>query len=320
MLPGQDDALATSGMDGAVSLLRASQFQGLVNSERLQRASLESRRQRFKDVRTRHRVDRQRIDAEKGVAASIELEYVEGHRTIDCRDKDLAAEERHRLRGGLEVNRADRVEDDVRPAATGFPADHGGHVFAGGVDHAHRSTGVATIGLRLGLDPEYPSAQHRGDLYRGLPDLAVCPQNQDDVPGLRHAATPVTLIGGDEGHADGTGFDQTYRLRFRSDRRVRQHEAMAVGALARDSKVTSGTPDLAAPETSRTLDDTSRPVAPRCARPNRMRHGTKCGLDVGHVDAGAVDLDDDLVRLATRLEPLQLQIESVEMIGLLQET
>jgi hypothetical protein len=46
----------------------------------------------------------------------------------------------------------------------------------------------------------------------------------------------------------------------------------------------------------------------------------KRGFDVGHVNAGAMDLDDDLVRSATWLEPFDLQIQGVEIIGLLLET
>src|SRR3984885_2412019 len=110
--------------------------------------------------------------------ASIEFEDIEVHFAINRRDEDLPAGERHRLAGGLEVDRADRIEDDVRPAAIGFTPDHSSNVFAGGVDHAYRRIGVATIGLRLRLDPKHVSAQHGGDLYGGLPDPAVRPPGQ----------------------------------------------------------------------------------------------------------------------------------------------
>jgi hypothetical protein len=51
-----------------------------------------------------------------------------------------------------------------------------------------------------------------------------------------------------------------------------------------------------------------------------MWHGAQRGFYVGHVDSGAMDLDEDLVRSALRLEPFDLQIKPVEMIGLLLET
>ena len=44
ILPGQDDTLAASSMDGAVGVLRASELKRLVNGERPERAGLESRR------------------------------------------------------------------------------------------------------------------------------------------------------------------------------------------------------------------------------------------------------------------------------------
>jgi hypothetical protein len=49
-------------------------------------------------------------------------------------------------------------------------------------------------------------------------------------------------------------------------------------------------------------------------------HGVKRVFDVGQVDSGAMDLDDDLARPALRLERFHLQIQDVELICLLLET
>ena len=98
-------------------------------------------------------------------------------------DEDLPAAHRHGLAGGLEVGAADGVVDDVGAVAAGALAHVGGDVGGRGVDHLDRAARMPDVGLRRALHAEHLGARHGRELDRGLADLAVGAEHEDDVAG-----------------------------------------------------------------------------------------------------------------------------------------
>ena len=65
------------------------------------------------------RRQRERIDADIGVLAAIELQNVELHDAVDGGDQNLASAQGERFVRGLEIGIADGIEHDVGAVAAG---------------------------------------------------------------------------------------------------------------------------------------------------------------------------------------------------------
>ncbi len=150
------------------------------------------------------------------------------------------------------------------------------------------------MGLGRALDAEHPGARHGRELDRGLADLAVGAEHEDDVARLHAAGLAQALVGGDEGHAHGTRLAQRDRRRLHPHMRGIEDEVACMAAVAADAELAARAPDLLAEQVGGPVDDHAGVVAARRARPDRVRHRAEHGLDVARVDPGGGDLDHDL--------------------------
>ncbi|MNS76579.1 hypothetical protein D3C72_1101310 [compost metagenome] len=250
--------------------------------------------------------------------ATVEREDVERHRLFNRGDEDLRGANRHGQIRLLEIGAAHRVVDDIRTMPAGFLPHDVGERLPAGIDHAHRSAGVTTVGLGTALHGEHACAQCGRDLDRGLAYLAIAAANEHRAAGARHAGAAQALIRGDERHPDGTGFQQRQRRRLLAHCVHANTQILAMRAVATNAKLAATAPDLPADPLRGAVDHDACVVAPRRARPYGMRHHAERRLHVAGVHARAGDFDDALARagLGTR-HAGQCEFERVDTGGFL---
>jgi len=155
---------------------------------------------------------------------------------------------------------------------------------------------MALICFRLAHHADDARALPGRDLHRRLTDLAVDAEHQHRFAGLWNAGAAKALHGGDEGHADAGGPLPGHGLRL-VHHRVRFDDEMAgVSAVTADAEVAGGAEHLAADRTRRPLDHHAGVIATRRPREDGIGHQPGRGLDVGRIDSGGLDLDQEIIR------------------------
>ena len=270
----EHDALGRAGEHRAIRVGRAGEGidVGGQDRERPQRAALETGAQRLQHHGAVGAVERQRIDADEAVLAAIEGEDVERNGALDRRDEDLSPSNCHRSIGRFEIGAADRIEDDIGAVPAGRLPHPLGDVAIRGPEHRHLPGRVAAVSAGPALDAEDPRAGGGGDLGRGLTDLAVPAEHEDDVRPLDGARLAKTDIGGDERHPDGAGLRQADGRRLLPQAGRRDHEALRMAAVALNAEFAAGAPNFAA-------DGSFGPstTTPAKSRPG-VRGQTACGM------------------------------------------